>query len=73
MKWISVKDRLPEPFVSVLGYCPESAPYPTVREMYLAEWRDTNGSRELEWMYMGGVMFGEVTHWADMPEPPEEV
>ena len=26
--WISVKDRLPEPFVSVLGYMPDATPFP---------------------------------------------
>ena len=28
MEWISVKDRLPEPFVSVLGYIPDATPFP---------------------------------------------
>lgn len=27
-EWISVKDRLPEPFVSVLGYMPDATPFP---------------------------------------------
>ena len=28
MEWISVKDRLPEPFVSVLDYMPDATPFP---------------------------------------------
>lgn len=27
-RWISVKDRLPEEFVSILGYIPEETPLP---------------------------------------------
>ena len=63
--WISVKDRLPEPFVSVLTHMPEESPLPTVHEGYI--------SRDGIWT---AGMFrrepGEVTHWMPMPEPPKE-
>lgn len=63
--WISVKDRLPEPFVSVLTHMPEERPLPTVHEGYI--------SRDGIWT---AGMFrrepGEVTQWMPMPEPPKE-
>lgn len=36
-EWISVKDRLPEPFVSVLACIPSESPLPTVHESYIAD------------------------------------
>ena len=64
-KWISVEERLPEAFYSVLVYIPEEAPMPTVHEGYMADngkWISTVYVREFE----------KVTHWMYMPEPPEE-
>ena len=63
-KWISVKDELPAPFVSVLICTPYEAPYPTVHEGYLSSdgiwicnfFNDNNS---------------KVTHWQPMPEPPK--
>ena len=63
-KWISVDERLPEQFVSVLVYMPEECPWPTVREGYLrpdGKWYAAYYTRTPD----------EVTHWANMPEPPE--
>lgn len=61
--WISVTERLPENFVSVLGYMPESMPFPPVRECYM----------------VGDAFFFPalqdtrlVTHWMPLPEPPKE-
>lgn len=34
-KWISVKERLPEPFVSVLVHIPEEEPLPQVHEGFI--------------------------------------
>ena len=63
-KWISVTERLPEQFVSVLGYMPASAPFPPVRECYM----------------VGNVFYFPalqdtqmVTHWMPIPEAPGEV
>lgn len=65
IKWISVKDEMPAYFVSVLGYIPEQAPFPTVREVYLAPHNN--------WFFcLATAEYCEVTHWAEMPEPPEE-
>ena len=34
MQWYKVEDKMPERFVSVLGYMPDQAPFPTVRECW---------------------------------------
>ena len=63
-EWISVKDRLPEPFVSVLVQMPGEKPFPTVREGFISNdgiWQSAMFRREP----------GEVTHWQPMPQPPK--
>ena len=64
-KWISVEERLPEAFVSVLVQMPGEVPHPTVREGFISPdgiWCAGHFRREPD----------EVTHWAKMPEPPKE-
>ena len=64
--WISVEERLPKPYVSVLVYMPEERPLPTVHEGFLARegvWYANHFDRDP----------GDVTHWMPMPEPPKEV
>ena len=61
-EWISVKDRLPEPFVPVLVQMPGEEPFPTVREGFISNdgiWQSAMFRREP----------GEVTHWQPMPQP----
>ena len=63
-EWISVDDKLPEPFVSVLVQMPGEEPCPTVREGFISNdgiWQSAMFRREP----------GEVTHWQPMPQPPK--
>ena len=63
-EWVSVKDRLPNPFVSVLVYMPDEVHHPTVREGFI--------NKRGEW-YAGGFdrLPDEVAAWKEMPEPPK--
>lgn len=64
-KWISVEERLPKAFVSVLVYMPEERPLPTVHEGFLARegvWYANHFDRDPM----------EITHWMPLPEPPKE-
>ena len=62
-KWISVEDRMPDPFVSVLTYMPDMPTFPPVREAY----------RVGNVFYIPAMADREhVTHWMPMPEPPKE-
>ena len=61
-EWISVDERLPENFISVLGYMTDAGEFPPVRECYT----------------VGNVFFfpalGDihpVSHWREMPQPPK--
>ena len=63
-EWISVKDRLPEPFVPVLVHMPGEEPFPTVHEGFISNngiWQSAMFRREP----------GEVTHWIPIPQPPK--
>ena len=63
-EWISVNDRLPEPYVSVLVNMPGEKPFPTVRRGFISNdgiWQSAMIRREP----------GEVTHWQPMPQPPK--
>ena len=61
-EWISVKDRLPEPFVSVLAFIQSEEPLPTVHESYIED--------HSAWVCIltaERYKTGEVTHWMPMP------
>ena len=65
-EWVSVEDRLPEPFVTVLACIPSEEPLPTVHESYIAD----HGA----WVCIltaERYKTGEVTHWMPLPEPPK--
>ena len=61
-EWISVDERLPQNFISVLGYMTDAGEFPPVRECYT----------------VGNVFFfpalGDihpVSYWREMPQPPK--
>ena len=63
-EWVSVEDRLPEPFVPVLVQMPGEEPFPTVREGFISNdgiWQSAMFRREP----------GDVTHWQPLPQPPK--
>ena len=64
-EWISVKERLPNPFESVLVFMPGEEPLPTVHEGFI--------SNEGSWVSNHFLRVpDEVTHWMPMPLPPAE-
>lgn len=62
-KWISVKDRLPEEFISVLGRMTDAGYFPSIRECYRV------GNR---FFFPAFKDIHPIDFWADMPEPPKE-
>ena len=61
-EWISVDERLPENFISVLGYMTDAAEFPPVRECYTV-------GNAFFFPALGDVH--PVSHWREMPEPPK--
>ncbi len=62
-EWISVKERLPENFISVLGYMTDAGEFPPVRECYTV-------GNAFFFPALGDVH--PVSHWCEMPQPPKE-
>lgn len=62
-KWISVKDKLPEMHVSVLGHMTDAGDFPSIRECY----RVGNS-----FFFPALKDIHPIDFWADMPEPTEE-
>ena len=61
-EWISVDDKMPDEYVSVLGYMADAGGFPSVRECYK----------------IGNVFFfpalvdiHPISHWMPMPEAPK--
>ena len=61
-QWISVKERLPENFISVLGYMTDAGEFPPVRECYTV-------GNAFFFPALGDVH--PVSHWCEMPQPPK--
>lgn len=66
LKWISIKDRLPEIGKSVLIYYP----YWDGDEIQVAKLDDDEITFDVCGEFNIGV--GAVTHWMPLPEPPKE-
>ncbi len=62
-KWIKTADKLPEPFVSVLGHMTDAGDFPSVRECY------TLGGTNFFFPAIDDVH--PVDMWAAMPTPEE--
>lgn len=67
-EWISVEDRLPEPFVNVFVY-PQAVHYGTVWEADI----DLDGKWHIELEDPYQIIHKEVsvTHWMPRPDDPE--
>ena len=61
-EWISVSERLPQNFVSVLGYMADAGEFPPVRECYTV-------GNAFFFPALGDVH--PVSHWCDLPQPPK--
>ena len=61
-EWISVDDRLPQNFVSVLGYMTDAGEFPSVRECYTV-------GNAFFFPALGDIH--PVSHWREMPQPPK--
>lgn len=61
-EWISVDDRLPQNFVSVLGYMTDAGEFPPVRECYTV-------GNAFFFPALGDIH--PVSHWCEMPQPPK--
>lgn len=61
-EWISVSERLPQNFVSVLGYMTDAGEFPPVRECYTV-------GNAFFFPALGDIH--PVSHWCEMPQPPK--
>ena len=61
-EWISVDDKLPENFISVLGYMTDAGEFPPVRECYTV-------GNAFFFPALGDVH--PVSHWCEIPQPPK--
>ena len=61
-EWISVDERLPENFISVLGYMTDAGEFPPVRECY------TVGNA---FFFPALADVHPVSHWCEIPKPPK--
>lgn len=61
-EWIPVDERLPENFISVLGYMTDAGEFPKVRECYTV-------GNAFFFPALGDIH--PVSHWCEMPQPPK--
>ena len=61
-EWISVDERLPENFISVLGYMTDAGEFPPVRECYTV-------GNAFFFPALGDIH--PVSHWCEMPKLPK--
>ena len=61
-EWISVDERLPENFISVLGYMTDAGEFPPIRECYTV-------GNAFFFPALGDVH--PVSRWCEMPQQPK--
>ena len=61
-EWFSVRERLPQNFISVLGYMTDAGEFPPVRECYTV-------GNAFFFPALGDVH--PVSHWCELPQPPK--
>ena len=61
-EWISVDKKLPQNFISVLGYMTDAGEFPPVRECYTV-------GNAFFFPALGDIH--PVSHWCEMPQPPK--
>ena len=61
-QWISVEERLPQNFISVLGYMTDAGEFPPVRECYTV-------GNAFFFPALGDIH--PVSHWCELPQPPK--
>lgn len=66
-KWISTKEKLPNPYESVLIHLPGNSPLPTVREGYMTE-----DGYWISLFFHEAFTTDEVPFWMPLPEPPKD-
>lgn len=59
-KWISVEEKLPQNFISVLGYMTDAGEFPPVRECYTV-------GNAFFFPALGDIH--PVSHWCELPQP----
>ena len=62
--WISIKDRLPKDFVSVIGCMTDADNFPSVRECYLI------GGNNEKFYFPALGEFHPISHWMEFPKEP---
>ena len=61
-QWISVDEKLPQNFISVLGYMTDAGEFPPVRECYTV-------GNAFFFPALGDIH--PVSHWCELPQPPK--
>ena len=61
-EWISVDEKLPQNFISVLGYMTDAGEFPPVRECYTV-------GNAFFFPALGDIH--PVSHWCKLPKPPK--
>ena len=59
-KWISVDEKLPQNFISILGYMTDAGEFPPVRECYTV-------GNAFFFPALGDIH--PVSHWCELPQP----